>query len=130
MVKPKLYLVSSGDESPLLFLKHFLEKEFGFHVSLVEKGTSGMLKDSRKMIEESDAVITIGSPTSNTAFEVGMAYALGRPIVSIFDVSCAPTGHLLTAPTEVIFPKEAMFEELVDALQHVSHVHSERNAPA
>ncbi len=130
MVKPKLYLVSSEDQCPLLILKHVLEEEFGFHVSSVEQGSSGMLKDSKKMIEESDAVIAIGSPTSNSAFELGMAYALGRPILSIFDVSYAPTGHLLTAPTEVIFPKKSMIEEIVDTLGHISIVHSERNAPA
>lgn len=126
MTKPKLYLVSSEDQCPLLLLKHFLEKEFGFHVSSVEKGTLGMLKDSKKMIEESDAVIAIGSQTSNTAFELGMAHALGRPIFSIFDVSFTPAGHLLSAPTEVFFPKKDMLEQLVDALRSV---HSERNAP-
>lgn len=129
MVKPKVYLVSSEDQCPHIFLKHFLEKEFGCQISAVEKGTSGMLQASQKMIEDSDVVIAIGPSTFNGSFELGMAHAMGRPIFAIYDVSTAPTGHLLTAPTEVFFPKKDMLKELFEALGRLSLIHSDRNAP-
>ena len=125
MTKTKVYLADSKERLvSQTLLARILEKELKVDVLSLSGCSSSLLENSTQMIKDADVIIATGKASLDTAFELGVAHALKKPIFYICEVSGAPTGHLLTAPMEVFFPRRKIIQEIAEALDHVVHPRS------